>query len=310
MFSIAVATSLRRFADRRDITPDEISRIIHSAEPEIQKRAQAAIERLGRAVVEAALISAAAGGIEAALASLPWQRFTFDLASAYRDVFKDVMDRGAKLGIRSMPATAVVDIRFDQISQAAVRWMERYSATRIKGIVDETRSAIRGVMYRGLSEGKTVRQIAREVRQHIGLLDRDVRALQRYHDGLIKRGRKPEDIERLLARRRQLCINRRAMNIARTESTAATNEGVLQAWREGVRIGTIDPRRARKKWLTTKDDRACERCLAMHGKTVEIDGSYSEPDRRQKSGRVIVGEIAQRPPLHPQCRCGMSLVYE
>lgn len=45
------------------------------------------------------------------------------------------------------------------------------------------------------------------------------------------------------------------------------------------------------RWDATLDSVTCSRCRAMHGKTVPISGSFS-----------------QSPPLHPHCRCVLTIV--
>ena len=77
----------------------------------------------------------------------------------------------------------------------------------------------------------------------------------------------------------------RAERIARTEILTVTN----LATEESFKQGGIDT----KEWLTALDERTSERCLALNGKQVSIDGKFTATD----------DTITARPPLHPNCRC-------
>ena len=77
----------------------------------------------------------------------------------------------------------------------------------------------------------------------------------------------------------------RAERIARTEILTVTN----LATEESFKQGGIDT----KEWLTALDERTSQRCLALNGKQVSIDGKFKATD----------DTILERPPLHPNCRC-------
>lgn len=90
----------------------------------------------------------------------------------------------------------------------------------------------------------------------------------------------------------------RAEMIARSETIRALNAGANEAYRQaGV---------TQKEWYASEDERTCEFCGEMHGKTVGVEETW------WKQGDVMqVGESALRldyedvgyPPLHPDCRC-------
>jgi SPP1 gp7 family putative phage head morphogenesis protein len=70
--------------------------------------------------------------------------------------------------------------------------------------------------------------------------------------------------------------------IARTESAAANNEGLLQSFdQSGVMNG--------KEWIAVLDDRTDEDCKDTDGEIVLIHEKFS-------NGSMY-------PPLHPNCRC-------
>lgn len=92
----------------------------------------------------------------------------------------------------------------------------------------------------------------------------------------------------------------RAETVARTETFRIANEATRTAWKETGVVKTI-------KWFTAADERVCDWCGPMHGKTVGIDDSFF------KKGDSVTGTSGQEmsldysdvdaPPLHANCRC-------
>jgi hypothetical protein len=64
-------------------------------------------------------------------------------------------------------------------------------------------------------------------------------------------------------------------------------------------LGTINPARTLREWIVTPDDRLCAYCASMDGQRVGLGEDF-------QSGLGPVHE----PPLHPQCRCAVSLYFE
>lgn len=91
------------------------------------------------------------------------------------------------------------------------------------------------------------------------------------------------------------CKTSRAMKIARTETARsmgfATEEAYIQS--EVVKG---------KEWLTAMDERTCEICSAMNGKTMALGENFFD------KGDTFMGttfdyDSVQYPPIHPLCRC-------
>jgi len=78
----------------------------------------------------------------------------------------------------------------------------------------------------------------------------------------------------------------RSKMIARTETIASSNQGALQAYDQS---GVVK----KKQWLAESD--ACDDCLKLQGKKVNLHSSFGEVDC---------------PPLHPNCRCTILPVIE
>lgn len=106
-------------------------------------------------------------------------------------------------------------------------------------------------------------------------------------DSLI-RGDHPKDIARLIASRISSIGKHRADLLARTEVIRAHHLGAIQTYRQFGVVGV----RVVVEWNTAGDDRVCELCAPLEGKTFTLD------------------EIEFKIPLHPQCRCGVIPVIE
>ncbi len=86
-----------------------------------------------------------------------------------------------------------------------------------------------------------------------------------------------------------LFSKKRAKMIARTETNLADNNVTLEAFK----VGQVK----KKKWLTAKDDRVSEDCMAN-----EAQGEIGIDDL------FVSGNIA--PPCHPNCRCTILAVFD
>ncbi len=93
----------------------------------------------------------------------------------------------------------------------------------------------------------------------------------------------------------------RAFAIARTESSRASNFGIIEGYRQsGVVKG--------KEWVTALDERTCEYCSSMNGKIVSLEDNYFDvgdefnPEKAERPLDIDYADIGE-PPLHTNCRC-------
>lgn len=206
-------------------------------------------------------------------------------------------------------------LTFDAVNDQAVRWASRRSAQLVTAVSNETRQAIRDVVTQALrgrlgpvdQPRSDPRSQARVIREMIGLTDRDAKAVARFHESMIAEGLTPEFAERQAAKRAQRYLNRRALNIARTEGLTAANKGQDLLWQAAADQGVIDRRRARRVWIATEDDRTCERCMSLDGAEVPFDGAFTEAVESAPRNRPTT---TQTPVLHPSCRCATSLRFD
>lgn len=100
---------------------------------------------------------------------------------------------------------------------------------------------------------------------------------------------------------------KRALTIARTEITRASNWATEQARKDS---GVVE----QKEWYTATDERVCEHCWPMNWKVIDIGKSFFD------KWHTLVGvngwqlkldyETIKTPPLHPNCRCTLLPVIK
>jgi len=197
----------------------------------------------------------------------------------------------------------IADISFNINNPRTQTYIDNYVASRVTGVGDSTKEAIKGIVSRGFSEGRTVDSMARDIREFIGLLPRDVTALEKYRAQLVKKKVFPSVIKRRLESRRNKYIRRRARMIARTETITSAAAGQHQLWQQAASQGWLSTTRTRRKWIVTPDNRNddCNICPPVPGLNpdgVMLDQPFTTP----------VGPHFH-PTLHPSCRCAVILFF-
>lgn len=197
------------------------------------------------------------------------------------------------------PAEARLRMRFDLLNPRAVDFLRRYDFALVQELTSATTEGLRSIMVRAFDEGIPPRRAAREIRDTVGLTRRMEQAVANYRAELRAAGRDTDQVDRMTARYRRQVLNRRALNIARTETVRAANEGLLEQERQ-MREAAILGDDARRMWTVTRDDRLCEICAAIPGLNKQgrtLDEPFATP-----LGNVMT------PPAHPSCRCVVRTV--
>lgn len=99
----------------------------------------------------------------------------------------------------------------------------------------------------------------------------------------------------------------RAERIARSEVLRATNFATDEAYRQS---GVVEA----KEWLTAHDERLCEWCEPLDGKTIALDDTFFEKGDEVNGNQghklaVNIDDVGY-PPLHPNCRCTLIPVIK
>ena len=99
----------------------------------------------------------------------------------------------------------------------------------------------------------------------------------------------------------------RSKTIARTEVSRATGFATEEAYKQS---GVVEG----KRWLTAFDDRTCQYCALMNGKTVDLGKNYLNKNSTftgQEGGKIKMSyDSVKHPPLHPNCRCTLIPILE
>lgn len=226
----------------------------------------------------------------------PW----FDAAEKIRDeLFNELVAAGQRVKLPAMEK-ATVQFRFDAERPEAARWAEKEAGNLIRGVVQEQVTVVRDYVSRASMGEFTSRQVARGLRDVIGLTSQQTQWVENFRnkriEELMLQGRTfdqaYEQSERATNRYHDRVHRRRTETIARTEILRAANEGRNAAWQQGVDEGWINAGNWDKRWSTELDGRQCDVCGPLDEMTVGFNDEFPEGD----------------PPIHPNCRCDVLLV--
>lgn len=266
---------------------------------DIESAVLEALNRLGTVSDDVrALLNA--GHIERALDALPWADAMTALERRIYRIALLVQARAA----RQTATRHSLGYTFDLSNPEAIRSAQKQAGDLIREVTVETRLAVRDIIVRGQRDGVTVVEQAQLIRQHVGLTRRQATAVYNFRRGLEARGVPPARIERMVERKREQGVAYRARTIARTETLAASNAGTQEIWRQGVERGII-PKTARRVWVASPD--ACPHCKPMNGQLSGMQEYFRSGSTRTGDGRFRTLEPVLTPPLHPNCRCSLSL---
>lgn len=251
--------------------------------------------RVSLTALEAAVGAAGTTGDVLAALDLPGLAATQSaaIAAPLRRGFMSGADLGARTlqraGIpvrRSVKAAVAVD--FAAVNAAAVAWVEAHIAALVAAPAD-VRAAIAQLVARSIADGVTPQQLARQIRNIIGLTPQQVEAVGNFYTRLVQDASLAESV--IWARTERYADAQRAaraFTIARTELIAALNHGQQALWAEAVAQGAIQTDEFEQVWIVTEDDR--------------LDAEICEPlaDATAAIGGLFPGGI-DAPPAHPNC---------
>jgi hypothetical protein len=222
-------------------------------------------------------------GIEDAIAS-----FTTDLAAGY-------VYAGQKAA-RLVDDDIEGSFRFDLADEAAVTWM-RDTADRIaSGLIQEQQATARLVVERGITNGRTSRQIAQDVQASIGLSPYQVQMVETYravlersdfararayeladgrYDAMLDRrigtdAPLGEDkIDTMVDRYRENWVDARGDDIAMQEAQNASNAGIDEALDQAIEAEAIDD--YEKEWVSRHDAKVRPSHRMLNGQVLPHD---------------------------------------
>jgi len=179
--------------------------------------------------------------------------------------------------------------RFDSKNTAAQAAARKRAANMITNVSKETKAAIRATIVESLKIGIPPYEVARRVKEMVGMTTRQASAAVAYRTSLVDSGLTQGRVDSLMARYVAKKISERAQTIARFEIMNSLNRGIAQSWVQARKEKYITKKQV-AEIIVTDDSRLCPICEPLDGKQVEID-SFDE-----------------MPAFHARCRCTIGLV--
>jgi SPP1 gp7 family putative phage head morphogenesis protein len=225
----------------------------------------------------------------------PW----IDGQQAIQDeLLGEVLDAGSRVKLPSF-RKEVMEFRFDRARAQAAAWATKESALLVTNVVEEQRITIRDYASRASMGEFAPRQMARGLRDVVGLTPAQGVWVENFRAREIAsrmaQGASFDQAftgsEAATARYHARIHRYRTEMIARTEIMRAASEGREEAWAQGLEEGFISPLWG-KQWVTDNDERTCDQCGSLDGFIIGLNEGFPDGD----------------PPVHPACRCDVILV--
>ena len=282
-----------------------VEALVANAEPDFRARfialvgilrAQLDLDRLA-AMLEQGRGVQAIQGMEAAAARL---------GVAWTDTFNASAQATANFLTRKI---SVVDISYDVVNQRAVDTMRQNRLRLIREVTAQQRKAWRHAIADGIARGANPREIARDVRDSVGLTAYQVQVVQNYRRALeqgepsaLERklrdrrfdrravdaidhggGLSKKQVDEMVERYRQRMVALRAETIARTESLRAVHAGVNETYRQAVDDGIMEEGAITRIWNSAGDHRVRHSHASMDGQERGMDEKFVSGNGAQLS---------------------------
>lgn len=162
---------------------DEVEAFAAKLEPALAKAVLAALQAQKDAVSLDAIVAAIqAGDVGKVLALLG---LPLNGAGAISTALQDATWAAGALGASQVAARITgATFAFNQLNPRLIDWLSTYSLGLIRQINDTTKEGIRQYLTTGMNAGANPRDTAREVRQVIGLTDRQAQAVKNFRKEL------------------------------------------------------------------------------------------------------------------------------
>lgn len=303
-----------------------VDRITDRFGPQVAAAYVRAVTRLQAGIDDVELLSAvASGSIDQMVSAVRPSRLAAIFAG--KDSLSELLQRTAgatgDASAEILRDATGLAASFNRVHPNVVMFARERAAMLVVAVSEDVREAIRIVVAAGAAEGLTTVQQARAIREIVGLppnwaaaptnLAKELRAgrftstrrLSAVDKARIRKRLREDTVDdafigEMQDRYARSLTNRRALNIARTETQESAMHGLRESWRQATDQGVL-PDTARRHWIVTPDDRLRETHAAVPGLNpdgVPLDGAFDTP-LGPSSG----------PPLEPLCRCGEGLTF-
>ena len=279
--------------------------VLSVREREIYESVRQAVAALTQNADTAFVRRMVAEGVDQVLNGISLGSFISELQPMVTALSGEVAARGAA-HVKDLPLQMGAKMRFDYLDPRAVQWAQQRAGELITTVVDDQRATIRNVIAQGVQDQITVNEMAKNVRDVVGLPESWAQAVpkarMREYVKLIKDGVPPNTAlskaDAVAEKYKQRLVNARAKTIARTEIMTAANQGRWLSWAQTVEQGFI-PKNAKKEWIAAPGfgpkPHLCEVCADLNGTQVSWDKPFPDTE-------------VMMPPQHPNCRCTAVIV--
>jgi hypothetical protein len=229
------------------------------------------------------------------------------------------------------PVTADSLVRFDQTNPEVLRAAQQNQLEWVRDMTTETRQVVNQVLVDGTRRSANPREIARDLRDSIGLAPNQEAAVRSYRQALesqdwsnalgrelssghsdrtiaaardADRALTQDQIDLAVERYRQAQVTARAEAIARTETLRNVHAGVQQAFQQAVDRGDVEAKDLVSEWIHAGSGRLSRPDhVAMDGKMVPFGTAFELP-----SGARLryPGDSSAPPSETVNCRCTFS----
>lgn len=202
--------------------------------------------------------------------------------------------RGGIVAVVPVAKRQPLGVSLDAVNPEAVAWARAHAAALVVASTD-IKELIRALVVASQETRIPVRDLARQVREIIGLNPRRAADVRRFEWARRAEGVTGETLVKRVARYAEAQRRSRALLIARTETIGALAHGQQALWNHALAKGLLSRTLTRKQWIVTDDEVLCKICEALGADPpVAVDGLFANG--------------IDAPPAHPACRCATSLV--
>lgn len=229
--------------------------------------------------------------------SVDFTDFEAALAAGFEKSAVSVALKSSLEALKDLGAFEKTDSRLKgtMAEQLAIEFAQDRGRILARSVSASVRRSIEVAIIDGMERGASIPAITADIKDVVGLSERDARALMKVRNKMRRNGESDARIDAEIGRKSRKALRRRAETIARTEMIAARNTGTLNAWRQHQADGKLSPT-ARKVWI---DADGCPECSELASMDAIPIGAMFESS---------FGGPYAAPPAHPSCRCSMGIV--
>lgn len=167
---------------RGDDAMSEIERLAAKLEPQLARAILSGLKQMGDDLDLDLIVSALESGdvskVIAALAIDPKTAFPALSPALQGGVYAAGAATAATI---SLSGTAFA---FDQLNPRLITWLQTYNLGLIRQITDSTKEAVRSMLTTGMTAGSNPKEVARQIKEVVGLTERQAKAVANYRKEL------------------------------------------------------------------------------------------------------------------------------